>query len=114
MISTRENYPKVITKPVVIISFNLAGWAIHDSPSLSAYHALLPWLKGNVALVELDYNFSNFTTIQILKNRLDDLIEELTEGRLAKYVNNHCYQVPALLISSRQIYQVFGVYLHSL
>ena len=84
--TTRENYPKIIVEPVAIISINLIGWAIHDSPGLAAYQALLPWLKGNVALIELDYDFRNSPSIQNFEKRMDDLVNELTDGRLARSV----------------------------
>ncbi len=82
-----ENYPKIIVEPVAIISINLIGWAIHDSPGLSAYQALLPWLKGNVAFIEIDYDFQNRPAIQNFEERMDSLLKELTDGRLARSVD---------------------------
>lgn len=86
--TTRENYPKIVTEPVAIIAINLIGWAVHDSPGLAAYHALLPWLKGNVALIEMDYDFRDFIATENFKKRLDDLINELLNGRLKRSVDD--------------------------
>ncbi len=85
--TTRENYPKILTEPVAIVAINLIGWPVYDSPGLAAYHALLPWLKGNVALIEIDYNFCNSDAIENFTKRLDDLINELISGRLIRSVN---------------------------
>jgi len=51
--SSRENWPKILTKPVAVISIHVEGMT--DIPGLMAYNHLYSWLYGNVIHFDLDF-----------------------------------------------------------
>ena len=83
----RENWPKIDTTPLAIISIHLEG--IVDSTSLVTYHHLAPWLQGNLVLVDLVFNFddpqNNF------QSQLDSMLQEFEEGNYKEYIHFYLF-----------------------
>ncbi|KIK03069.1 hypothetical protein K443DRAFT_131586 [Laccaria amethystina LaAM-08-1] len=73
----RENWPKIDTSPLAIISIHLQGMT--DSPSILTYHHLAPWLHGNLVLIDLMFNFddpkNNFNS------QMECMLHEFEEGQ---------------------------------
>ena len=79
--STRENFAKVLLKPIAIISIHLRGWKLYETPASVAYESLVSWLKGNVALIEIDFDFSTPAAERNFNARLSNLLAEFQTGR---------------------------------
>ena len=75
--SGRENWPTILTTPLAIISIHLEG--MDDSHSRLLYHNLHPWFKGNVVLVNLDFNMTNVVHND-WGSRLERLVEVFETG----------------------------------
>ncbi|KJA14720.1 hypothetical protein HYPSUDRAFT_150030, partial [Hypholoma sublateritium FD-334 SS-4] len=84
-IATREIYLKVLLDPLAIISINQQGMPTYGSPAPSVYHSLVPWFHGNLALIELDFNFLNKKSVENFERRLDLVLNELLGGELVRF-----------------------------
>ncbi|KJA23358.1 hypothetical protein HYPSUDRAFT_137783, partial [Hypholoma sublateritium FD-334 SS-4] len=83
--ATRENHPKIIMTPLIIFSLHLRGWSILDTPCSVSYQALFPWLKGNVALVEIDFDLSSPEEIANFQGRMDNLLNQLKKPLFKRF-----------------------------
>jgi hypothetical protein len=52
------------------------------NPALIAYHHLLPWLRGNVAHIDMEFNFGTDFVEQDFHGRMDQLMKMLDHGHL--------------------------------
>lgn len=78
--STRENFAKVLLEPIAVISIHLRGWPVYETPASVAYESLVSWLKGNVVLIEIDFDFTTSTTKKNFTARLNKLLGEFRSG----------------------------------
>ncbi|EDR03103.1 uncharacterized protein LACBIDRAFT_307567 [Laccaria bicolor S238N-H82] len=72
----RENWPKMNTTPLAIISIHLEGMT--DSPSILTYHHLAPYLHGNLVLVNLTFNFNK--PRKHFNSQLENMLQEFEDG----------------------------------
>lgn len=70
--------------PLAIISINLEAMPTYGSPGPSVYHSLVPWFHGNLALIELDFNFLSRKSVENFERRLDSVLDELLTGELTR------------------------------
>ena len=87
VMSTRENFAKILLGPIAVISIHLLGWPLYETPASIAYESLVSWLKGNVVLIEIDFDFSTPTAKKNFIMRLNKLLAEFRSGGpLEKFV----------------------------
>ncbi len=79
--STRENFARVLLKPIAVISIHLRGWKLYETPASVAYESLISWLKGSVALIEIDFDFSTTASKENFAERLRKLLGEFQIGK---------------------------------
>ena len=82
--STRENFARVLLEPIAIISLHVRGWKLYETPASVAYESLVSWLKGSVALVEIDFDFSTPAAKKNFNARLSKLLVEFQAGKPLK------------------------------
>ncbi len=78
--STRENFARVLLEPIAIVSIHVRGWKLYETPASVAYESLVSWLKGNVALIEIDFDFSSTAAKMNFNARLSKLLAEFQAG----------------------------------
>ena len=59
--------------PLAVISIRLSAMDISETPANSVFHSLVPWLKGNVVLIDIDFDIDHY--------------EDNFNGRMARLVN---------------------------
>jgi hypothetical protein len=51
-----------------------------DSPAAIVYHHLLPWLRGNLVYVELDFDFRVTKSRHNFEDRLEEMLDVFISG----------------------------------
>ncbi|PPQ75853.1 hypothetical protein CVT26_001352 [Gymnopilus dilepis] len=91
--TTRDVFSIALTETLVVICIRLQGIASYEAPIESIYLHLQPWLKGNVAFVDLDYNLAAGAPIKNWFKRLNALCQELETGALKRFTRVSVYLV---------------------
>jgi hypothetical protein len=85
--STRENLPTIQTEPLAIISLHISGLKSTDTPATIVYDQLLPWLDGNLVLLDLDFDLCHHQAD--FEDRMDALVDLFVTGNLVKCVSEY-------------------------
>lgn len=80
--TTRELWPELCLDPLVIFSITLEGMNQEGNPGRMVYSHLWAYMKGNVALVALDFNFESRKCMDSYGKRLNTVLDHLEDGKL--------------------------------
>jgi hypothetical protein len=73
---SRENTSTVDSSPTIFLSFVLAGTDIAGSPDRVAYHSTHTYFQGNLALIEVHFDFSEGTAaVSRMVSKLVSILE---------------------------------------
>lgn len=93
---------RVIGAPIAIITIHLRGWRLFETPAVVVYQALITWLHQNVAMIEIDFDFTDGSTTNNFVGRLNKLMKEFaTGGRLERSVNYSRINALSLIINMK-------------
>ncbi|KJA15890.1 hypothetical protein HYPSUDRAFT_1066647 [Hypholoma sublateritium FD-334 SS-4] len=88
--SSRENMVRIILEPIAIITIHLQRWHLFETPAVMAYQSIITFFHQHVVLIEIDYNFTNKTTINNFVNRLNKLLDEFKPGQRLERFRKFC------------------------
>jgi hypothetical protein len=67
---------------LAIISIRLEGMMDAGTPALMAYNHIYPWLRGNLAYIDLDFNLIDDNGYENFVNRQTQLMNMFETGEL--------------------------------
>ena len=80
--AARELWPIIRIEPLVVFAITLGGLESEENPGHTVYSQLVGYMKGNVALVPLDFSFDTEEGVESYSRRLNTVLDILENGSL--------------------------------